>query len=303
MRIGFIGLGNMGGPMALNVLRAGHTMAVLDVRPELAKPHLAAGARWADTPKAVAEASDVVFTSLPGPAEVEAVALGPDGIIEGLRPGGVYVDLSTNSPTLLREAHRRFAERGCSVMDAPLGGRSPLAWTRQLLVMVGGDRETFERCRPLFEAIGDRVLYCGPIGSGMICKLVHNAVNAVFRQATGECFTLGVKAGVDAEVLWDVVRKGITCTGSEIEKTMRDTWLRGRFDTGTGSLDSHYKDTALVAQLGRELGVPMALTEATLARLTEAKDRGWGRRDSTASLLLQEERAGVAVRIPETPAG
>jgi 3-hydroxyisobutyrate dehydrogenase len=214
----------------------------------------------------------------------------------------VYVDLSTNSPTLIREIAQRLGERGRHVLDAPLGGRSPLAWTRELLVMAGGEREIFERCRPLLEAIGSRVVYCGPVGSGMVSKLMHNCINAVFRQATGECFTLGVKAGVDAGVLWEITRNGITCSGSEIERTMRSTWLRGDFDSGTGSLDSHLKDTALAAELGRELDVPMPLTQLTLDRLVEAKDRGWGRRDSTVSLLLQEERAGVEVRMAEPPA-
>lgn len=289
----------MGVPVATNLLRAGYALTVYDVREAGMAQVVGEGAKRASSPADVAAASDVIMTSLPGPREVEAVATGHAGIIHGIRAGSVYVDLSTNAPTLIRNLHRRFGEVGAEVLDAPLGGRSPLAWERKLTVMVGGDRATFERLRPLFEAIGERVIYCGASGSGMICKLMHNCINAVFRQATAECFTAGVKAGVDAEVLWEITRNGITAGGSDINRTMRQTWLRGDFDTGTGSLDSHTKDTDLAVQLGHAFEVPMELAELTLERLNTARGRGWGRRDSTVSLLLQEERAGVEVRIPD----
>lgn len=292
----------MGTPIVASLLEAGYPVTVHDLRDDARQAVLGRGATVASSPREVAARSDVVCTSLPGPEQVRAVALGQDGIIEGLRPGGVYIDFTSNSPTLIREVHDRFGARGLDVLDAPIGGRSPLAWTREIQVMVGGNPDVFEQCRPLFEAIGNRVVYCGAIGSGMTCKLMHNDINAIFRQAAAECFTVGVKAGVRAEVLWEIVRNGITCGGSEINKTMRNTWLRGEFDTGTGFLEMHFKDTALAAELGRDLGVPMALTELTLERLQEAIDRGWGRRDATVSLLLQEERAGVAVRMPDDQA-
>jgi 3-hydroxyisobutyrate dehydrogenase-like beta-hydroxyacid dehydrogenase len=295
--LGFIGLGLMGTPIATHLLDGGYPLTVFDVRDAAVEPLLARGAQRADSPRAVAEASEVVLTSLPGPREVEAVALGPDGIIAGLRPDGVYIDLTTNAPTTIRDIEHQFRARGCHVLDAPVGGRSPLAWEGELQVMVGGDPAVFERCRPILETIGNRLTYCGASGSGMVCKLMHNDINAIFRQAVAECFTVGVKAGVDAEVLWEVVRNGITGGGSEINRTMRGTWLAGEFDKGTGYLDMHYKDTVLAAELGHELDVPMAQTELTLRRLREAMDRGWGRREGTASLLIQEELAGVEVRI------
>lgn len=300
--LGFVGLGLMGTPIVTNLLASGYQVTVFDLRESNVDALVAHGAARAASPAAVAAASEVVFTSLPGPDQVRAVALGEDGIIEGLRPGGVYIDLTTNSPTLIREIHDRFVERGLDMLDAPLGGRSPLAVTRDLQVMVGGDRAVFERCLPILEQIGKRVVYCGRIGSGMTSKLMHNCINAVFRQVAAECFTVGVKAGVEAEVLWEITRNGITCAGSEINKTMRNTWLRGQFDTGTGFLEMHYKDTQLARDLGEDLEVPMPLTDQTLTRLREAMDRGWHRRDATVSLLLQEELAGVDVRIPEPPA-
>ena len=207
MRIGFIGLGNMGGPMALNVLRAGHTMVVMDLRPELAKPHLAAGAQWADTPRAVAAASEIVFTSLPGPREVEAVALGAGGILEGAARGAVYVDLSTNSVSLVRRLHRVFAERGVDVLDAPVSGGVPGARNAKLAVLVGGDEAVYQRVKPVLDAIGDKVTRIGEIGCGTIAKLVHNTISVCARMAIAEGLTLGVKAGVDPDVLLDALQK------------------------------------------------------------------------------------------------
>src|SRR5206468_1253422 len=160
MRIGFVGLGNMGGPMALNVLNAGHTMVMTDLRPELAK-HLAQGATWAGTAKAVAQASEVIFTSLPGPREVEAVALGAGGILEGAARGTVYVDLSTNSATLIRRIHGVCAERGVDVLDAPVSGGVPGARSGKLAVLVGGDEALYRRVKPVLDAIGDKVTWVG----------------------------------------------------------------------------------------------------------------------------------------------
>ena len=207
MRIGFIGLGNMGGPMALNVLKAGHTMVVNDLRHELAKPHLALGAVWADTPKAVAQASEVVFTSLPGPREVEAVALGPGGVLEGAARGTIYIDLSTNSATLIRKIHGICAERGVPVLDAPVSGGVPGAKSGKLAVLVGGDETLYRRVKPVLDAIGDKVTWVGAIGCGTVAKLVHNMVSACSRMAIAEGMTLGVKAGVAPEVLLDALSK------------------------------------------------------------------------------------------------
>src|SRR5260370_910445 len=156
MGIGFIGLGNMGGPMALNVLRAGHGMVVTDIRAELAEPHLAQGAAWADGAKAVAQASELVFTSLPGPREVEAVALGPGGILDGAARGTIYVDLSTSSATLIRRIHTVYAERGVDVLDAPVSGGVPGARAATLAVLLGGHGALHTRGKPVLHAIRDK---------------------------------------------------------------------------------------------------------------------------------------------------
>ncbi|MGH7057830.1 MAG: NAD(P)-dependent oxidoreductase, partial [Acetobacteraceae bacterium] len=166
MRIGFIGLGTMGRHMAANLQRAGHQLAVHDVRPDAADAYRAAGADWAASPREAALGASVVFTSLPGPAEVEQVALGPDGIIAGLTAGGTYFDLSTVSPSLARKIHAAFAERGLAMLDAPVSGGPRGAETRKMAIWVGGAEAVFRRFMPVLGAMGDHARYVGPIGSG-----------------------------------------------------------------------------------------------------------------------------------------
>jgi 3-hydroxyisobutyrate dehydrogenase len=296
MRIGFIGLGNMGGPMALNVLKAGHTMAVLDLRPELAKPHLAAGAVWAETPKAVAQASEIIFTSLPAPREVEAVALGAASILEGAQRGAVYVDLSTNSATLVRKIHRVYAERGVDVLDAPVSGGVPGARSGKLAVLVGGDEAVYQRVKPVLDAIGDKVTRIGEIGCGTIAKLVHNTVSVCARMAIAEGLTLGVKAGVDPEVLLDALQKSSFGQGRALREMVPNIVYRRAFDPPSFALKLSRKDVGLATELAREYHVPMLIAALAEQQLEEALRRGWGEKDSNIMFCLQEERAGVELR-------
>ncbi|MCI0823443.1 MAG: NAD(P)-binding domain-containing protein, partial [Chloroflexi bacterium] len=206
MKVGFIGLGTMGGSMAYNTLQGGHELVVHDIRRESATRHLEAGATWADSPREVAEACEIVFTSLPGPTEVEAVALGEDGLIQGLTAGKVYFDLSTSTPGLIRRIHDVAAAQGIDVLDAPVSGGPRGARSRNLAIWVGGDREVYDRCKPVLDAIGDKAYYVGPIGCGAIAKLVHNCAGYVIQCALAEVFTMGVKAGVEPLALWQAVR-------------------------------------------------------------------------------------------------
>jgi 3-hydroxyisobutyrate dehydrogenase len=169
----------MGSSMALNTLKGGHALVVHDINRDAAAPHLEAGATWADTPRAVAEASEVVFTSLPGPPEVEAVALSESGLLHGIRPGKVYFDLSTNSPTLVRRIHDVFAKVGAHVLDAPVSGGPHGARTGRLAIWVGGDKAIYDQYKHVLDAIGDKPYYVGPIGTGAVAKLVHTA-RAIF---------------------------------------------------------------------------------------------------------------------------
>ena len=298
MKIGFIGLGIMGRHMASNLIKAGHQLVVHDLRREATAPHCQAGARWADTPREVAEATDVVFTSLPGPPEVETVALGGQGLLAGLNAGKVYFDLTTNAPALVRRIHEVFKARGIHMLDAPVSGGPKGAETRKLALWVGGDEGIFTRYKPVLDNIGDQAYYVGPIGAGSIAKLVHNCAGYVIQTALAEVFTMGVKAGVDPFVLWKAVRQGTLGRRRTFEGLV-DQFLPGRFDPAAFSLRLAHKDVTLATSLGREHKVPMRLANITLEEMTEALNRGWSERDSRVAMLLQEERAGVEIRVPE----
>jgi 3-hydroxyisobutyrate dehydrogenase len=289
MKVGFIGLGTMGASMASNLQKGGHELVVNDVRREAAAPHLKAGAVWADTPRQVAEAAHVVFTSLPGPVEVESVAIGRDGLIQGMRPGGALFDLSTNSPTVVRRLEAQFKDKGFHVLDAPVSG--------ELALWVGGDRQVYDRYKPVLDAIGDQPYYVGPIGAGSVAKLVHNCAGYAMQTAFAEVFTMGVKAGVDPLTLWKAVRQGAGGRRRTFDG-LADQFLPGTFDPPAFALKLAHKDVSLATALAREVGVPMRLANLTLEELTEALNRGWAQRDSRVAMLLQEERAGVQIAVP-----
>ncbi|MCH8107596.1 MAG: NAD(P)-dependent oxidoreductase [Chloroflexi bacterium] len=297
--VGFIGLGNMGGGMSLNIQKAGYPMVVYDLREEAAKPLLEGGARLAGSPAEVARLSDVTFTSLPGPKEVEAVATGLEGVLEGIRPGAIWVDLSTSRPTLIREIEPRFREKGAHVLDAPVSGGKSGAASRNLAVMVGGERDIFDRIKPLLEAFGDKVFYAGSIGAGSVSKLVHNMIGHGVRQAIAEGLTLGVKAGVDAESLWECVRRGSLGRMNVLHEGIVRTVFRGEFEPASFALSLARKDVGLATDLGREFNVPMPVANLAEQIAIEAMNRGWGDRDSSVTFLLQEEQAGVEVRAPQ----
>ena len=298
MKVGCIGLGTMGGSMAFNTIQGGHELVVHDIRRESATRHLEAGATWADSPREVAEASDIVFTSLPGPTEVEAVFLGEDGILQGMSAGKVYFDLSTSTPNLIRRLHDIAAGQGVEVLDAPVSGGPRGAESRNLAIWVGGDKDVFDRCRPALDAIGDKAYYVGPIGCGAVAKLVHNCAGYVIQTALAEVFTMGVKAGVEPLALWQAVRRGAQGRRGTFEG-LAEHLLPGKFDPPDFALRLARKDVDLAVGVGREYDVPMRLANLALQEMTEAMNRGWGDRDSRVAMLLQEERAGVEVRVDE----
>ena len=295
-KVGFVGLGTMGANMAFNCLQGGNDMIVHDIRRESATSHLEAGAVWADTPREVAESSDVVFTSLPGPVEIEAVALGESGLLEGLTEGKTYFDLSTNSPTVIRHIHEVMAARGVSVLDAPVSGGPRGAKSRNLAIWVGGDKDLFDKYKSVLDSIGDKAYYVGPIGCGAVAKLVHNCSGYIIQTALAEVFTMGVKAGVEPLALWQAVRRGAQGRRGTFEG-LAEHLLPGNFDPPDFALRLARKDVDLAVGVGREFDVPMKLANITLAEMTEAMNRGWDGRDSRVSMLLQEERAGVEVRV------
>jgi 3-hydroxyisobutyrate dehydrogenase len=297
MKVGFIGLGTMGSGMAMNALKGGHDLTVHDINRDAAGPHIEEGAVWADSPREVMEASEVVLTSLPGPPEVEAVSLGDDGILSGVSEGKVYFDLSTSSPTLIRHIHAVFAERGAHVLDDPVSGGPHGARSGRLAIWVGGDEAIYEQYKAVLSAIGDKPYYVGPIGTGAIAKLVHNCSGYIIQTALAETFTMGIKAGVDPLVLWQAVRHGALGRRGTFDGLTRQ-FLPGEFAPPDFALRLARKDVTLAVGVGREYDVPMRLAQLTLEEMTEALNRGWGGRDSRSAMLLQEERSGVNIKVP-----
>ena len=206
--VGFVGLGTMGGRMAANVQRAGFKLVVHDLHRQAASHHLAAGAIWADSPRALAREADVIFSSLPEPSDVEAVALAGDGLIAGIKPGAAYFDLSTNSLSVVKKLNAAFALKSAHMLDAPVSGGPAGAASRKLAIWVSGDENVFDRHKALLDAIGDKAAYIGPIGSATVAKLVHNMSSYALVCALAETFTMGVKAGVEPLALWQAVRQG-----------------------------------------------------------------------------------------------
>jgi 3-hydroxyisobutyrate dehydrogenase-like beta-hydroxyacid dehydrogenase len=298
MEIGFVGLGIMGGKMAANLRKAGYRLVVHDIRRAAASSHLAEGALWADSPRQVAEVVEVVFTSLPGPVEVEAVALGEDGLLAGMRPGCVYFDLSTNSPSVVRRLQAMFATRDVHMLDAPVSGGPRGAATGKLAIWVGGEEHIFHRHKSVLDAIGDQVRYIGPIGAASVAKLVHNCVGYMLNRALSEAFTMGVKAGVEPLALWEAVRQGALGRMRTFD-SLAAHFLPHVYDPPDFALRLAHKDVSLATALGRELNVPMPMANLALDELTTALNRGWGERDSRAAMLLQEERAGVKIEVAQ----
>jgi 3-hydroxyisobutyrate dehydrogenase-like beta-hydroxyacid dehydrogenase len=296
MPVGFIGLGIMGASMASNLQKAGYKLVVHDLKRQNASAHLAAGAQWAATAKAVAEACEVVFTSLPGPPEFQSVALGEDGLAAGFKPGCVLFDLTTNAPSLVRRLHQVYAEKGFHLLDAPVSGGPAGAKSGRLAIWVGGDRSIFDKYKKELDAIGDAARWIGPIGAGSVAKLVHNCAGYAIQTALAEVFSMGIKGGVDALALWEAVRSGAQGRSRTFDR-LGDRFLVNAYDPPSFALKLAHKDMRLATDLGRELGVPMRIANLAYAELTEAINRGWENRDSRSPMLLQLERAGLKVEV------
>jgi 3-hydroxyisobutyrate dehydrogenase len=292
--VGFVGLGTMGGRMVTNLQKAGYKVVVHDLQRQSASHHLQAGAEWAASPRELAEKSDVILTSLPEPADVERVALGSDGLIEGVKKGVAYFDLSTNAQSMVKKIHEEFAAKGAHMLDAPVSGGPSGAASRKMAIWVGGDEAAFKRHKPVLDAMGDRAAYIGPIGSATVAKLVHNMSGYAITCALAETFTMGVKAGMDPVALWEAVRQGVGGRRLTFDGLL-DQFLPGQYDPPNFALKLATKDVALATQLGRELGVPMRICNLAYAEMREACNRGWEGRDSRVVMLLEQERAGVQI--------
>lgn len=296
MKMGFIGLGGMGSGMAHNLRRAGHDLVVHDLNRASGTALEEAGATWADSVADLGRSADVVFTSLPGPAEMQEVGLGESGLLSVLKPGSIWFDLTTNSPAVVREVHESCREHSVDLFDAPVSGGPKGARSGKLAIYVGGDRDAFDRHGAILDAIGDQVLYVGDIGAGNTAKLVHNCASMMIRSAIAEVFTMGVKAGVEPASLWHAMRQGAIGRARTFDR-VGDRYLQEAFDPPSFALGLANKDLRLALELADQLDVPMRAARLVQEDFQEALDRGWGSRDSQTPLLLQNERAGVTVKL------
>jgi 3-hydroxyisobutyrate dehydrogenase len=296
MKVGFIGLGGMGSGMAHNLLKAGHDVAVHDLRRQSGKPFEDAGATWAETIADVGREADAVFTSLPGPKEMQDVGLGTHGLLSAMRAGSAWFDLTTNSPTVVREVHTVCREHGVDLFDAPVSGGPEGARSGKLAIYVGGDLAAFDRHGKILQAIGDQVLYVGEIGAGNTAKLVHNCASMAIRTAIAEVFTLGVKAGVEPTALWHAMRQGAIGRSRTFDR-IGERYLQAKFEPPSFALALANKDLRLALELAEQLDVPMRSASVAYEDFQEALARGWGDRDSQSPLQLQNERAGVSIQL------
>jgi 3-hydroxyisobutyrate dehydrogenase len=279
------------------LLEAGHSLIVHDLRHEAAEALLRDGATWSDSAAKLAGECEVVATCLPGPVEMEQVCLGPGGIVGHIKSGALYVDHTTNSPAVVRLVHAALAARGVAMLDAPVSGGMEGAQTRDLLVMAGGEPAVFERARPLLDAVAKRVIYTGGVGTGSIAKIMHNSASFTLDLVMAECWTTGIKAGIDAATIVKVFDEAALGQMMSLKVRLPATYLRGNFDPRF-SLALARKDLGLALELARATNTPMRLAALCEQEMIEAIGRGWADRDASIFLTLQEERADVQVRLP-----
>jgi len=289
--IGFIGLGIMGRPMARNLLNAGYSLVVHSRSrgpvDEIAK----AGAKAAASAKDVAAQCDVLITMLPNSPEVELVALGPNGIIEGARPGLIFADMSTISPIVSQKIARALEPKGVAMLDAPVSGGEKGAIDGALSIMVGGDKDVFERVLPIFQAMGKTITLLGPLGFGGFTKLANQIIVAVNLTALAEALTLGKKAGLDRDLLLTALAGGLA--GSKCLEQKRANYVSNTYNPGF-KVDLHYKDLGLIMESARALGVPLPATAVVQELFNALRVKGRGGLDHSGVITLLEDLAGAS---------
>ncbi len=293
-KMGFIGLGNMGRHMAGHLLEGGYDLTVFDLDPAAIAALVEKGAKESGSVAELAGAVDILFSALPGPPQVRAVALGDDGIVANARPGTVYVDLTTNNPEVTREVYAAGKERGVDVVDAAMSGGMHGAESRRLSLMVGGDEAVAEGLRSVLETMSDNVVYCGESGAGTVTKVVNNFVSLTESALLGEALAMGVKWGVKLDTLADVISKSSGSSWRLTESFPRYI-LAGNFKPGF-FLDLAVKDLELANSLAEEAGSKADFLDLSLEKYHEAQNRGWGSEHSEAVAKLTEEDWGVELR-------
>ena len=291
-RVGFIGLGLMGKPMAHNILKAGFPLAVHNRSRAKVDELASAGATPADGPAEVARNSDVIITCLPGPADVRSIYMDAGGVLEESKPGSVLIEMSTIDVETHKDIAAAAGERGVGYLDAPISGGTAGAESGTLSIMIGGESEFLERVRPVLEAMGENIYHCGPLGAGAVVKLANNLMVAINAQGVYEGMVLGVKAGVDPAILYEVVAN--SSGSSQILKAHVPSILERDFDPGF-AIDLMLKDVRLALDLGDSVGVRMLSTSLAAQCLQEARDAGLGQLSTQAQVQVLEKLAGITI--------
>jgi 2-hydroxy-3-oxopropionate reductase len=293
MKIGFIGLGVMGRPMSLNLIKAGYQLMVSDINPEAEKAVIAAGALKGNSPKHIGESCELVFTMLPNSPEVEEVVSGDNGVLDGARPGSTIVDMSSIDPMVAIRIAEKAAAKGVDMLDAPVSGGEPKAIDGTLSIMVGGVEEVFERVKPVLMAMGASAVLIGGIGSGNICKLANQIMVALHLAAMSEAMVFAEKAGVDAEKVFHAIRGGLA--GSTVLDAKMPLILERNFKPG-GPIRMHTKDLLNVRDTALEIDAPIPLTTQVLEYMKALKADGKKEDDHGGLIQFWEKLAHVEVK-------
>ena len=292
-KVGFIGLGIMGKPMAKNLLKAGYELVVFDINQDAVNEVVAAGAKSAPTSKDVAAQSEVVITMLPNSPHVKAAVLGENGVLEGAKPGLVLIDMSSIAPLASQEIAAAVAKKGVEMLDAPVSGGEPKAIDGSLSIMVGGKKELFDRSTELLSKMGKSVVLCGEVGAGNTTKLANQIIVALNIAAVSEALVLATKAGVDPELVFNAIRGGLA--GSTVMEAKAPMIMAGNFKPGF-KIDLHIKDLANAIETGHDVGVPLPLTASVMEILQALKVDGKGQNDHSGIAMYYEKLAKVEAR-------
>ena len=296
MIVGFIGLGTMGAPMARNILKKGHRLIVTDVVPAAVESLVAAGATAAATPREVAAASEIIITMLPDAPDVERVAFGPDGVVAGIQPGAIYIDMSTIDPDTTRKVGEAIVGKGASMIDSPVGKTADHAVAGTLTLMVGGADDVIARCRPILDCVGSDFFHCGGLGAGQTMKLINNLLATAVSEASIEALVTGTKSGLALDTMMSVLRTTMAWNNA-LAIALPKRPLAGDFAPGF-MLKLAHKDCRLALAMTQKLGVSAPVGRAALASLDEGMQHGFENDDVGALLKLREQTAGVEVRSP-----
>ncbi|PPQ32729.1 NAD(P)-dependent oxidoreductase [Rhodopila globiformis] len=296
MQVGFIGVGNMGGPMCRNIIRnTNHEVVVFDLNADAAKACTDLGATAGGSVAEVARRCDVVITSLPIPRVVEEVALGPGGVAENARPGAVFIDLSTNSPSTAKRVAAGMQAKGIAMLEAPVSGGVTRATDGTIVIMVGGDAAVFEQALPLLKSFSSEVIHLGEIGFGSTAKLINNMLAFINSAAAAEALMMGKRSGIDLRKLDAVIRNASGMSAGYAN--MAGKALAGNFQP-TFALDLAHKDLRLALEMADELGVPGLIAPQVMSLMRMARGMGLGSSDSAAIMRVYETTLGEEVRAP-----